>query len=40
MVDMIDLTEQGKYSVNYEYEFENTGYRFQFTLGYYKNGVN
>lgn len=40
MVDMIDLNEQGKYSVNYEYEFENTGYRFQFTLGYYKNGVN
>ena len=34
------LTEQGKYSMNYEYEFNDVQYRFQFTLGYFKNGVN
>lgn len=40
MVDMIDLTERGSYTANYEYRYNEVGYRFQFVLGYYKNGVN
>lgn len=33
MVEMIDITKNSKYSVNYQYELDGVGYRFQFTLG-------
>ena len=38
MVEMIDISKSGKYSVNYQYEYKEVGYRFQFTLGYFRNG--